>query len=133
MKRIEKILDYFFSLKGELNQKKYFLHYFFDLLFFTMLIFFNFAVFFVVELQSVPDLKTKGLPLSFILLIICSIISLSFLIMNRLSIILRRLKYLRMNKMFGILVFFPPISLILEFYLFALPDSDESLNKNNCD
>lgn len=116
------VLYYFFSLKGDLNQKKYILHYFLDFFIFTFL-----AIFLVFPIYILGDrlegLIWFGVKTPVFLFATGSIVVFSLLVMNRLSILMRRLSFLNMNKFLVVLLFIPLIGLLFDLYLILIPDS----------
>jgi len=121
MKKIENIWNYFFSLNGSLNQKKYIIHYFLDLLLFVIICILLF-VFTYFLAPTFAQIKIFELRLPIFILFLSVIVLLSLLIMNRLSIVIRRLSFLKMKKLYSLLVLIPLVGIIFEIYLLLQPD-----------
>ena len=122
MKKIEQVLDNFFSLNGELNQKSYFRHYFLDLFLFILIMVVLTVLFYVLIISDAANIKLFDIRLPALIYGLTGVLNLAMFIMNRLSIMIRRLKYLEMHTLYAVLVFIPPISFIFEFYLLAHTD-----------
>lgn len=127
MKIFKTWLNYFFSFNGSLNRKQYFLHFFVDM----------FCLLFLIIALVVPTyflgntdfgLHTIifGLRLPVLFLWVFGIIGLAFFLLNRISIDLRRMEYLKINKFLVLLNFIPPISFVFELFLLLMPDNDSS-------
>jgi uncharacterized membrane protein YhaH (DUF805 family) len=123
MSKIERFIDYLFSLKGTLNRRSYFFHYFLDMPFFFVLM--------LIADSSLPvytpyieKIKILDMSLAVIIFAITLILVVALFIMNRLSILLRRLRYLKMNSAFCLLLFLPIVGLLFDFYLLIRPDED---------
>lgn len=123
MNNLEKCWDYFFSFEGEMRRGNFIAHYFFDLFLFILLLAILPLVFFFYG----PDhfeLKFLEISLPLFLLSAGFILALASFIMNRLSIVIRRLKFLKMNQFLCCFILIPLIGLILEIYLMATPDEN---------
>ncbi len=121
MNKVEKLLDYLFSLKGSLNQKSYFFHYFLDLfLFFVLIILLSFSAPFLPS--YIENTKIFDMSLTVIYFVILGILIVALLAMNRLSISLRRLNYLKLNPVFSLLLFLPLVGQLFDLYLLLKRD-----------
>lgn len=84
------------------------------------------ALFYILVISDVAEIKLFDVRLPVIFFAINSILILASLIMNRLSIMIRRLNFLRMSSMFSLFVFVPIVGLIFDLYLIAYPDERNS-------
>lgn len=119
-----KILEYFFSFKSELNQKGFIYHYFIDLLIYFVLVLVFWIPGYLLMISPMADFKVLGLRLPVILIILNAVLCFIFLILNRTSILVRRLRFLKMNRYYFLLMFIPIVGFILDFYLMTVPDGE---------
>lgn len=117
-----KTLEYFFSFKIGLNQKWFIYHYFLDLLIYFLVVLIFWVPGYLLMISPFADFKILGLSLPVFVITINAILCFLFLILNRLSILVRRLDYLKMNKRYSLLLFVPLVGFILDFYLMTVPD-----------
>lgn len=76
-------------------------------------------------LSPVADFKIFGMNIVLILNSLGAVFCILFLIVNRFSILVRRLKFLKMNVYYCLLIFIPLVGFILDFYLMTVPDDVE--------
>lgn len=125
MRNIPLILDYFFSFKGTLARKSFVVHYFLDMfVFFIMLLFASLSV--PVIAPYTDNIKIFGMSLLVVFFAPFALLVVAFFVLNRLSIILRRLRYRKMSNSFCLLVFVPIIGFLFDFYLLVQPDEDRT-------
>jgi len=124
MNFFNKILQYFFSFKIGLNQKGFIYHYFLDLLIYILLVLVFWVPGYLLMISPLAGVKFLGLELPVLVITCSAVLCFLLLILNRISILVRRLDYLKMNKNYFLLMFIPLIGFILDFYLMTVPDEN---------
>lgn len=120
--KITRLWDYFFSIDGKLNQKKYMQHFFIDQLFFicittiSILLVLNYSPLLVVVDETGVESTYMGM-----LLYVDVILCLTLLILNRLSVIIRRLNWIGLSRIYVLLGIIPLLSIIFELFLMFAP------------
>lgn len=120
--KITRLWDYFFSVDGKLNQKKYMQHFFIDQIFFicitaiSILLVLNYSPLLVVVDDTGVESTYMGM-----LLYVDVILCLTLLILNRLSVIIRRLNWIGLSRIYVLLGIIPLLSTIFELFLMFAP------------
>ena len=83
-------------------------------------------LFYVLIISDAADIKFFDIRLPALIYGFTGFSNLAMFIMNRLSIMIRRLRYLEMHMLYAVLIFIPPISFIFELYLLAHTDKKTS-------
>lgn len=123
MKNIEKVWDYFFSLDHKLSKKEFMRHYFLDLIFFIGLLFLSF----IVVSYTVPtDLGDESLnileaSITTFIFYFDTLICCLLLYLNRISIVLRRLNYLKLSRIYLLLSMLPFVGMAFDLFLMVAP------------
>lgn len=119
---MKNILNYFFSFDSQLNQRKYIIHYFLDFLLFSALLIFLIVPIYILD-QYTFGTKILGIHLSVFLYIVGAVVGGVALCLNRLSILYRRLKFVKMSPLLAILIVLPIVSQIFDAFLLFYSDS----------
>ena len=105
MRKIESVWNYFFNFTEGLSQKSFIKHYFLDLLFFVTLLMLSL----VVISYNVPldfgeeNLNVIEALITTFIFYFDTLLCLLLLILNRISIVLRRLKHLKLRRVYLLL------------------------------
>lgn len=122
VKKLTEVWNYFFSVEEKLNKKSYIFHFFVDQIFLFLLTLIS--VLLVLNYSPrIVFLDDSGVESTFrgLLLYVDVILCLTLLILNRLSVIIRRLNWIGLNRVYVLLGMIPFISIIFELFLMFAP------------
>lgn len=120
--KITSLWNYFFSVDEKIDQKKYIQHFFIDQFFFiavtimSVLLVLNYSPLVIIVDESGVESTYTGM-----LLYVDVILCLTLLILNRLSVIIRRLNCIGLSRVYVLLGIIPLLSIIFELFLMFAP------------
>lgn len=122
IKNINSLWDYLFGIDEKLNQKKFIHHFFIDQIFLScltiisVLLVLNYSP----SMVTIDDIGVES-TYTGALLYVDVVLCLTLLILNRLSVIIRRLNWIGLSRVYVLLGLIPLLSIIFELFLMFAP------------